>query len=67
MSLGDSDAMLPQFKLSLFENINITARLSKSGNPIAQAGDFDSAQIATQNTNQSLIELEISKPVEITE
>jgi cytochrome c-type biogenesis protein CcmH len=38
--LSDADAMIPSMKLSSFENIIIGARVSMSGNPVAQPGDL---------------------------
>ena len=64
VSLGDSDAMLPQFRLSLFEDISITARVSKSSNPIAQTGDYQSATVTSKNTNAETINLHIANQVE---
>jgi len=64
ITLSDNDAMLPQFKLSLFEDITITARISKSGEPIAKKGDIQSKAIATKNNIEQTIELLISEPVE---
>ena len=52
--------MIEQFKISSFEEIIITARISKSGDPIAQNGDIESLPIITKNTNRSEIELVIS-------
>jgi cytochrome c-type biogenesis protein CcmH len=40
IELSDADAMMPSMKLSQFENIIVGARVSKSGNPVAQAGDL---------------------------
>jgi len=40
VSLSDSDAMMPTMKLSSFDQVVVGARVSKSGNPVAQAGDF---------------------------
>jgi cytochrome c-type biogenesis protein CcmH len=40
LTLSDADAMMPSMKLSSFEQVIVGARVSKSGNPIAQAGDF---------------------------
>jgi len=40
VTLSDSDAMIPSMKLSNFEQIVLGARISKSGNPVAQAGDL---------------------------
>ncbi len=40
VSLSDNDAMMPAMKLSSFEQVVVGARVSPSGNPIAQPGDF---------------------------
>ncbi len=40
LSLGDADAMMPSMKLSSFDEVIVGARVSFSGNPVAQSGDF---------------------------
>jgi cytochrome c-type biogenesis protein CcmH len=40
VTLSDADAMMPTMKLSSFDQVIVGARLSKSGNPVAQSGDF---------------------------
>jgi cytochrome c-type biogenesis protein CcmH len=40
VSLSDMDAMMPTMKLSSFDQVIVGARVSKSGNPVAQAGDL---------------------------
>ena len=40
-SLDDSMAMQPQLKLSGFDQVVVVARVSRSGNPMAQAGDLE--------------------------
>ncbi len=40
VSLSDNDALAPDMKLSAFPQVTIGARISKSGNPVAQAGDL---------------------------
>ncbi|MDQ7017433.1 MAG: c-type cytochrome biogenesis protein CcmI [Gammaproteobacteria bacterium] len=40
ITLNDSMAMMPQMKLSNFAQVKVGARISKSGNAIAQDGDF---------------------------
>ncbi|MET0065224.1 MAG: c-type cytochrome biogenesis protein CcmI [Candidatus Thiodiazotropha sp.] len=41
LSLDDSMAMMPQMKLSGFEQVLVGARVSLSGNPSAQSGDLE--------------------------
>ena len=64
VQLSDADAMLAEFKLSLFAEVSVTARIAKSGNPIAQTGDIQSAVVVTKNTNQQAIELVINQIIE---
>lgn len=64
VTLNDNDAMIPQFRLSSFAGVNITARVSKSGQPIAQSGDIQSAIIASRNNNPDTINLTISDILE---
>jgi cytochrome c-type biogenesis protein CcmH len=40
LTLGDGDAMMPSMKLSSFDQVIVGARVSFSGNPVAQSGDF---------------------------
>ena len=40
LNLGDGDAMMPALKLSAFDQVIVGARVSFSGNPVAQSGDF---------------------------
>jgi cytochrome c-type biogenesis protein CcmH len=40
LSLSDADAMMPTMKLSSFDQVVVGARVSFSGNPVAQSGDF---------------------------
>ncbi|MFT4606360.1 MAG: cytochrome c-type biogenesis protein CcmH [Urechidicola sp.] len=40
VELSDADAMIPSMTLSLFDEIIIGARVSMSGNPVAQPGDL---------------------------
>lgn len=62
--LTAQDAMMPQLSLSLFEDIVVSARISQSGNPIAQPGDFQSELVNTTNTAAETINLLISERVE---
>lgn len=58
--LNDEDAMLAQFKLSLFENVSISARVAKGGNPIAQAGDLESETADVKNDTKESVKITIS-------
>ena len=40
LALSDADAMMPAMKLSGFDPVIVGARVSFSGNPVAQNGDF---------------------------
>ena len=43
LELSDGDAMQPSRVLSMFDRVEVVARLSRSGNPIRQPGDLESA------------------------
>ena len=61
--LSDADSMMPQFKLSLFDDVLVSARVAKSGNPVAQSGDLQSPAIAAKNNSTAAVELLISEIV----
>lgn len=62
VSLTDSDAMMPQMKMSNFDQIIVGARVSKTGNPIAQAGDlFDESQAIQHKGYADTIQLNIDQ------
>ena len=56
-ALDDSQAMLPTRKLSQFKSVSVQARLSRSGQAVAQAGDFqsDAINVATQDAQPVLL------------
>lgn len=58
-TLDDSMAMMPQMKLSNFENVVISARISKSGNAITQSGDLISNQPQVNIHEAEPLKLEI--------
>jgi len=60
LTLSDADAMVAAMTLSKFENVNVSARVSKSGQPIAQPGDLQSPLIPSKNASPETIELLIS-------
>lgn len=51
LSLGDADAMMPSMKLSSFDQVIVGARVSFSGNPVAQSGDFYTEQDSIDSNN----------------
>lgn len=62
--LTENDAMMPQLNLGLFENLTVSARVAKSGNPVAQPGDLQSTAVPTLNTNREIIHLIIEDVVQ---
>ncbi|MEJ2347142.1 MAG: hypothetical protein P8090_17415 [Gammaproteobacteria bacterium] len=61
--LTDAMAMLPSMKLSQFSRVRVTARVSRTGNAVAQPGDLTSASRQVQVGSGKGIQLTISKPV----
>lgn len=62
LTLSDADAMMPQMKLSSFDDVVIGARISPSGNPVAQAGDLYSETAAMKHKGfQGVVELNINQ------
>lgn len=59
VTLSDVDAMMPQLTISKFDNIVVSARVSKSGDPIAKSGDLESDTVSTNS--DSSVELTIHK------
>ncbi len=62
LTLSDADAMMPQMRLSSFDDVVIGARISRSGNPVAQAGDlyFETPAMKHKGFN-GVVELNINK------
>lgn len=59
VELNDNMAMMPQFKLSSFENVIITARISKNGEGRATAGDIE-GQSAVISVKEGQTDVEIA-------
>jgi cytochrome c-type biogenesis protein CcmH len=57
VSLSDADAMIPEMKLSAFDLVVVGARISKTGNPVAQPGDLfvEVEGVDTSNLSQDLL------------
>jgi cytochrome c-type biogenesis protein CcmH len=51
LTLSDADAMMPSMKLSAFDQVIVGARVSSSGKPVAQAGDFYTELEAVDSVN----------------
>ncbi len=62
LSLSDADAMMPQMRLSNFDEVVVGARVSRSGNPVAQPGDlyFESAPMKYKGYD-GVVELTINQ------
>ena len=62
VSLSNDDAMLPNMNLSAFARVIVGARVSKSGNPVAQPGDLFVEYEGVDSSNfPSKIDLSIDK------
>lgn len=61
LTLDDSLAMMPNLKLSTFENVTVQARVSKTGTPIAQTGDLQGEVTPVPTTGSAPIKLSINK------
>ena len=54
VSLGDQNSMMPGRLLSGFSELEIVARVSRTGNPTAQSGDWFGALIVSPNSGQTV-------------
>lgn len=54
--------MLPQMKMSGFDRVRVGARISKSGQPIGQPGDFYSeSDVIDWKSYQGIVEITIDQ------
>ncbi len=51
LTLSDADAVMPTMKLSSFSQVVVGARVSSSGNPLAQSGDFYTERESVDSDN----------------
>lgn len=61
--LDDTKSMAPIAKLSMAQAVKVVARISKSGNPIAQVGDFEAVSTEIRPDNKESIQLVIQNRV----
>lgn len=57
VSLSDSDAMMPQLKLSKFPEVQLVARVSRAGNATAGEWIGRSAGVSSQSTEQQAVRI----------
>jgi cytochrome c-type biogenesis protein CcmH len=63
VTLDDSQAMTPQFKLSGFDRVTVGARISSSGQPIAQPGDLEGESPPLSTSTSETVEITIDRVV----
>ncbi|TLY51935.1 MAG: c-type cytochrome biogenesis protein CcmI [Gammaproteobacteria bacterium] len=63
VTLTDGMGMLPSMKLSTFPQVIIGARISKSGNAIAQSGDLQTLSAPLPNSRSEAVQLTIDQIV----
>lgn len=63
LTLDDSNGMLPNMKLSDFPQVVIGARISRSGDPIAQGGDWQTLSDPVETKRKDTIVLTIDQIV----
>lgn len=64
VTLDDTMAMIPSMKLSAFNKVKITARVSRTGKPLLQKGDLFSKEKSIKLPNNSLINIKIDSIAE---
>jgi len=61
ITLTDAMAMTPAMTLSKFSEVNVAARISKSGNAMPQTGDLESAPVEVATDSRTPVALTINK------
>jgi hypothetical protein len=64
VTLDDSMAMMPQMKMSGFEQVIVTARVSRSGQPMAGPGDLTSEAVTVNLADTVAVELPINQQIQ---
>ncbi|HEX7025682.1 MAG TPA: c-type cytochrome biogenesis protein CcmI, partial [Gammaproteobacteria bacterium] len=63
VTLDDSQAMMPQMKLSSFNQVIINARISKTGNATPSPGDLQGVSATIDPANNPAVEVVIDSVV----
>lgn len=61
VELTDADAMMPDMRLSKFERVTVTARISRTGDASPRSGDLQSAAVAADAGQGEAIALSIDR------
>jgi len=61
--LNDAMAMMPSLKISGFDNVQVNARISKSGQPVASSGDLVAEAVPAQPGQEQPVDLVIKSIV----
>ncbi len=64
LTLTDADSMAPGLNLSAFEEIEVVARISTSGNAIAQPGDLEGISQPTRSAPAQVVDVLINRIVD---
>ena len=64
VTITDADSMMAERKISSEQEIQLQARVSLTGSPAAQPGDWQSSSKSVQLTNAGLVVLDIDEQVE---
>ncbi len=63
ITLSDDQAMAPGMNLSQFKQVTVVARISRSGQPVAQPGDWQGLLEPVANRVDDVLQLTINQPV----
>jgi len=63
VTLDDSMAMMPNLRLSRFNEVRVIARISKSGNAIAKSGDLFGEAVPVSTSGAGPVHIEIAQRV----
>ena len=63
VKLDDNDSLMPTMKLSQLENVQLSARISASGNAMQASGDFESAPVEVASAPEVAAALLIDRVV----